>query len=65
MEPVEDAEGQGDVAEDSPDRYGVERSLLLINISFEKKCVHDVDCQIRYNEKHQGVSPCLFLLKPN
>ena len=29
---VEDAEGQGDVAEDGPDRDVVEHDLLLVNI---------------------------------
>ena len=62
---VEDAEGQGDVAEDGPDRDGVEHDLLLVNITLEKNGVHDVDGQIGHEQKHQGVPASFSLLESN
>ena len=63
MEPVEDAEGQGYMAEDGPSQDGVNRFLVLINVPLEKNGVHDVHCQVGYNQEHEGITSNFPLLE--
>ena len=63
VKPVENAEGQGDVAEYGPALQRVKLLLGLINIPLEKYGVHDVDCQVGHNQKHEGIAPHFVLLE--
>ena len=62
--PVEDAEGQGHVAQHSPDLEGEEGHLCLIDVGLEQESLEDVDSEVCHDQEHQGVPSGSVLLGP-
>ena len=62
--PVEDAEGQGHVAEHGPYLEGEEGHLCLIDVCFEQESLVDVHREVCHDQEHQGVPSSSVLLGP-
>ena len=55
-EPVEDANGEGDVGEDGPGVGSVVIYLgLLVSVALEEHRLHDVDAEVADDEECDGV----------
>ena len=62
--PVEYAEGQGHVAEQSPYLKGEEVHLCLVDVGLEQEGLEDVDGEVCHDQEHQGVPSSSVLLGP-
>ena len=62
--PVEDAKGQGHVAEHGPYLEGEEGHLCLIDVGLEQESLEDVHSEVCHDQKHQGVPSSSVFLGP-
>ena len=62
--PVEYAEGQGHVAEQSPYLKGEEVHLCLVDVGLEQEGLEDVDGEVCHDQEHQGVPSRSVFLGP-